>query len=111
MHNQVSYDKMFDIMGVKELIIFEDTVSINNDKNGICYGLVRMSEKNRKSMLVEIEKIDADLKGQLDVFFDEFDKCFLPLKTGMNKYRIMILRQLLKLLNRILNTKIRLLAL
>ena len=34
MHNQVSYDKMFDIMGVKELIIFEDTVSINNDKMG-----------------------------------------------------------------------------
>lgn len=80
MHNQVSYDKMFDIMGVKELIIFEDTVSINNDKNGICYGLVRMSEKNRKSMLVEIEKIDADLKGQLDVFFDEFDKCFFAIE-------------------------------
>lgn len=76
MHNQVSYDKMFDIMGVKELVIFEDTVSVNDDKKGICYGLVRMSEKNRESMLVEIEEIDVDLKGQLDLFCEEFDKCF-----------------------------------
>lgn len=80
MHNQVSYDKMFDIMGVKELIIFEDTVSVTNDKNGICYGLVRMSEKNRRRMLLEIEEIDADLKCQLELFFDEFNKCFFAIQ-------------------------------
>lgn len=76
MDYQITYDKMFGIMKVKDIIIFEDIFPTIRSKNGICYGLVRMSKRNRRSMLDEIEKVYFVCKEQLSAFLIEFDKVF-----------------------------------
>ena len=67
---------MFNILNVKDIIIFEDDFSTTFGKNEICYGLARMSTSNREKMLQEMDAIDPICKDQLEMFVKEFDKVF-----------------------------------
>lgn len=85
MENQITYDKMFDVLNVKDIIIFEDIFSTNNVKNEICYGLVRMSMINRNRMLDEMNEIEPMGKEQLEAFVNEFDKVFDAIESWENE--------------------------
>ena len=76
MDKRITYDKMFNILNVKDIIIFEDDFSTTFGKNEICYGLARMSTSNREKMLQEMDAIDPICKDQLEMFVKEFDKVF-----------------------------------
>lgn len=76
MQNRITYDKMFSILNVKDVVIFEDIFSSNNTKNAVCYGLVRMSVVNRNRMMVEMNEMNPAGKEQLESFVNEFDKVF-----------------------------------
>lgn len=76
MDNLITYDKMFNILNVKDIVIFEDMFSLKGTKNEVCYGLVRMAIKNRDIMFEELEAIDAVGKEQLYLFAIEFEKVF-----------------------------------
>lgn len=76
MDKRITYDKMFNILNVKDIIIFEDDFSTTFGKNEICYGLARMSTSNREKMSQEMDAIDPICKDQLEMFVKEFDKVF-----------------------------------
>ena len=76
MDKRITYDKMFNILNVRDIIIFEDDFSTTFGKNEICYGLARMSTSNREKMLQEMDAIDPICKDQLEMFVKEFDKVF-----------------------------------
>lgn len=81
MEKQIAYERMFDILNVDTIIIFEDDFILNTNKNEICYGLVRMSITNRYKMLNEISKINSIGKEQLEAFSKDFDKVFEAIKN------------------------------
>lgn len=76
LEKQIAYEKMFEILNVKTVVIFEDDFIHNSKKNEICYGLARMSIINRNRMFSDIDKIDSIAKEQLELFAIEFDKVF-----------------------------------
>lgn len=85
MEKQITYDKMFDLLNVRDIIIFEDIFSMNNSKNEICYGLSRMSVTNRNRMLAELHEIDSVAKEQIELFVNEFDKVFDAIDSWENE--------------------------
>ena len=85
MKNQITYDKMFDVLNVRNIIIFEDDFPVNTGKKEICYGLARMSMINRNRMLLEISEINPVGKGQLEEFVKEFDKIFDAIEDWDNQ--------------------------
>lgn len=85
MENQITYDKMFNVLNVKDVVIFEDIFSTNSGKNEICYGLVRMSMINRNRMLSEINEINPVGKKQLESFINEFDGVFDAIENWENE--------------------------
>lgn len=76
MEKQITYDKMFNILNVENIVIFEDDFVAFTGKNEICYGLVRMSLINRNRMFSELSNINAIGKEQLEAFVKEFDRVF-----------------------------------
>ena len=76
MENQIAYEKMFNVLNVENIVIFEDDFIENTGKNEICYGLARMSITNRNRMLSEIGEINSIGKNQLEAFVNEFDNVF-----------------------------------
>lgn len=76
MEKQIAYEKMFNVLNVENIVIFEDDFIANIGKNEICYGLARMSITNRNRMLSEIGEINSRGKGQLEAFVNEFDRVF-----------------------------------
>lgn len=85
MKNQITYDKMFDVLNVRNIVIFEDDFSVNTGKKEICYGLARMSIVNRDRMLLEISEINPVGKGQLEAFVKEFDRVFDAIENWDNQ--------------------------
>lgn len=75
-NDEITYDKMFEYLNVKDIIIFEDTFAPQYGKNAICYGVARMSKANRTQMLLELSEIQSDLKVQLEEFANAFDGVF-----------------------------------
>lgn len=73
---EVTYEKMFDIIHGRDVIFFEDDFQAKEGKKEIFYGLVRISLKSRGYFLDDIEKIDANIKKQIEDFLLEFDKVF-----------------------------------
>lgn len=76
MEKQIAYEKMFNVLNVENIVIFEDDFIENTGKNEICYGLARMSITNRNRMLSEIGEINSIGKDQLEAFVNEFDNVF-----------------------------------
>lgn len=76
MENQIAYEKMFNVLNVENIVIFEDDFIENTGKNEICYGLARMSITNRNRMLSEIGEINSIGKNQLEAFVNKFDNVF-----------------------------------
>ena len=76
MEKQIAYEKMFNVLNVKNIVIFEDDFIENTGKNEICYGLTRMSITNRNRMLSEIGEINSMGKDQLEAFVNEFGNVF-----------------------------------
>ena len=76
MENQIAYEKIFNVLNVENIVIFEDDFIENTGKNEICYGLARMSITNRNRMLSEIGEINSIGKNQLEAFVNEFDNVF-----------------------------------
>lgn len=76
MEKQIAYEKMFNVLNVENIIIFEDDFIEYTGKNEICYGLARMSITNRNRMLSEIGEINSIGKDQLEAFVNEFDNVF-----------------------------------
>lgn len=76
MEKQIAYEKMFNVLNVENIVIFEDDFIENTGKNEICYGLARMSITNRNRMLSEIGEINSTGKDQLEAFVNEFDNVF-----------------------------------
>lgn len=74
--NQFAYDKMFKIVHVIDIVIFEDDFIDGQHKNEILYGLVRMHPGNRERLYSELEHVNKDVKVLLDKFLIEFDKVF-----------------------------------
>lgn len=85
MEAQITYDKMFDMIQVKDVIIFEDDFIVKNTKNELCYGLTRINLENRKELMSEVEQIDIGVKIQLEDFLTEFDKVFDEVKDWKNE--------------------------
>lgn len=85
MDNLITYDKMFKILNVNDIVIFEDMFSLKSTKNEVCYGLVRMSVNNRNIMFEEIEAISATAKAQLYSFAIEFEKVFDTINDWENE--------------------------
>lgn len=85
LENQITYDKMFNVLNVKDIVIFEDIFSTNNGKNEICYGLARMSMLNRNRMLSEMNEINPVGKEQLESFVNEFDRVFDAIESWENE--------------------------
>lgn len=85
MEKQITYDKMFNVLNVIDIIMFEDEFSMNNSKNKICYGLSRMSVTNRNRMLAKMNEIDSVAKEQIEVFVNEFDKVFDAIDSWENE--------------------------
>lgn len=83
--NHITYEKMFDIMQVQEVVIFEDDFVVNEGKNEIFYGLVRIAMKNRSCLLNEIENISTSIKNQIEEFLIEFDKVFDVIQDWQNE--------------------------
>lgn len=76
MEKQIAYEKMFNVLNVENIVIFEDDFIEKSGKNEICYGLARMSITNRNRMLSEIGEINSIGKDQLEAFVNEFDNVF-----------------------------------
>ena len=76
MEKQIAYEKMFNVLNVENIVIFEDDFIEKTGKNEICYGLARMSITNRNRMLSEIGEINSTGKDQLEAFVNEFDNVF-----------------------------------
>lgn len=76
LEKQIAYEKMFNVLNVENIVIFEDDFIENTGKNEICYGLARMSITNRNRMLSEIGEINSTGKDQLEAFVNEFDNVF-----------------------------------
>lgn len=85
MDNLITYDKMFNILNVNDIVIFEDMFSLKSTKNEVCYGLVRMAVNNRNIMFEEIEAIDATAKEQMYSFAMEFEKVFDAINDWENE--------------------------
>lgn len=85
MDNLITYDKMFKILNVNDIVIFEDMFSLKSTKNEVCYGLVRMAVNNRNIMFEEIEAISATAKAQLYSFAIEFEKVFDTINDWENE--------------------------
>ena len=85
MDNLITYDKMFNIINVNDIVIFEDMFSLKSTKNEVCYGLARMAVNNRNIMFEEIEAIDAIATAQLYSFAMEFEKVFDAINDWENE--------------------------
>lgn len=83
--NQITYDKMFNMMQVKDIVIFEDDFLVGDSKNEIFYGLVRINIESRKELLHDIGKIDINAKEDLEKFLLEFDKLFDAIEDWNNE--------------------------
>ena len=81
MEKQIAYEKMFNVLNVENIVIFEDDFITNIGKNEICYGLARMSITNRNRMLSEIGEINSIGKEQLEAFANEFDRVFAAIEN------------------------------
>ena len=85
MENRITYDKLFNVIKIQNVVIFEDNFSISSSKNEVCYGLVRMSLSNRKLMFSELNKIEPNGKSQIEHFLNEFDKVFEAIENWENE--------------------------
>ena len=81
LEKQIAYEKMFNVLNVENIVIFEDDFITNIGKNEICYGLARMSITNRNRMLSEIGEINSIGKEQLEAFANEFDRVFAAIEN------------------------------
>lgn len=74
MGNDVSYDKLFNLLNTQNIIFFEDDFIFEDNKDSLLYGLVRLNQENRQQMLDEIESGSPELVSLLNEFYEIFKK-------------------------------------